>query len=27
LKRIFTMPVSPMAAQPDVSGEQKNDGR
>jgi len=27
LKRIFTMPVSPMAAQPDVRGEQKNDGR
>jgi NADH-quinone oxidoreductase subunit M len=27
LKRIFTMPVSPMAAQPDVSLEQKNDGR
>jgi NADH-quinone oxidoreductase subunit M len=27
LKRIFTLPVSPMAAQPDVSGEQQNDGR
>jgi NADH-quinone oxidoreductase subunit M len=27
LKRIFAMPVSPMAVQPEVSGEQKNDGR
>ena len=27
LKRIFTMPVSPMATQPDISGEQENDGR
>jgi len=27
LKRIFTLPVSPMAAQPDISGEQKNHGR
>jgi NADH-quinone oxidoreductase subunit M len=27
LKRIFAVPVSPMAAQPDVGGEQKNDGR
>jgi len=27
LKRIFTMPVAPVAAQADISGEQKNDGR
>jgi NADH-quinone oxidoreductase subunit M len=27
LKRIFSLPVSPMAAQPDVSAEPQNDGR
>jgi len=27
LKRIFAVPASPMAPQPDVGGEQKNDGR